>query len=99
METNDPSLRPGRHAAATPDRPPVSRRELRAAERREVSAAEFADTLEFPGVRQSPEPWPLQPPVRPRDGGTAEAEVPPAASHVADTGERRSGAVARRTAL
>src|SRR6478609_3340870 len=70
METNDPSLRPGRHAAAMPDRRPVSRRELRAAERREISAAEFADTVELP-----------------------------AAPHVDDPGERRSGVVARRTAL
>jgi uncharacterized protein (DUF1800 family) len=52
METNDAPLRPGRHNAATPDRPPVSRRELRAAERREISVAEFQDTWDFPGSPQ-----------------------------------------------
>src|SRR5512133_963597 len=53
METNDAPLRPGRHTAATPDRPPVSRRGLRAAERREISAAEFQDTWDFPGAPRS----------------------------------------------
>src|SRR4051794_17036479 len=52
METNDATSRPGRHKAE-PATPPVSRRELRAAERRESSSAE--------------DPWDFRaPPARPR---------------------------------
>jgi uncharacterized protein (DUF1800 family) len=96
METNDAPTRPGRHSAATPDLPPVSRRERRAADRREISAAEFGDTWDFPGAPRREEPWPLQAPASRRTRRTAAAEVP--VSHAA-TPETRPGVVARRTAL
>src|SRR3954451_12520156 len=97
METNDAPIRPGRHSAVTPDLPPVSRRERRAAERREISAAEFGDTWDFPGApRRQEETWPREAPESRPARRTAVAEVP--VSHAA-TPEPRPGVVARRTAL
>jgi uncharacterized protein (DUF1800 family) len=86
METNDAPLRPGRHTAQTPDRPPVSRRELRAAERREIPAAEFEGTWEVPVAsrgqeRRDRQQWLLQAPASRRAGRRVEARAPAAAAH------------------
>jgi uncharacterized protein (DUF1800 family) len=97
METNDGPIRPGRHSAATPDLPPVSRRECRAAERREIPAAEFGDTRDFTGASRREEPWPPEAVASRRSRRTTAAEVH--VSHAAAPPETRPGVVARPTAL
>jgi uncharacterized protein (DUF1800 family) len=112
MDTNDASLRPGRHTTEGPGTPSPSRRELRAAERREFETAEFRDLWDSPRAQgpdsfedlREPQATPERPAPRSRrerrvaEGPSSPFPVAPASAPVA-VRERRPGVVARRTAL
>src|SRR3954447_21510524 len=95
METNDAPVHPGRHTALTPDRPPVSRRELRAAERPEISAAEFEGTGDGPVATRGH----LPAGAAHHAAAPARDPRPAAAAHHAAGRKARPPVVARRTAI